>query len=98
VKPGERIPFAFTRKERDAVLEETFADPSLTDRLKVAEATPRGVQASYTIDEMDELLGFIAAEANHTSDKKVEKLLYALFERLQAKMEAHDDGLWPGDE
>jgi hypothetical protein len=98
IKPGDCISFKFTREERDAVLEHTFADPSLTDRLKIAEATAGGLLACYTIDEMDELLGFIAAEANHTNDKKLGKLLDRLFSRLKVKMEAHDDGLWQGYE
>ncbi len=95
IEPEEGIKFTFSLAEREAVLEHTFAHPSLTDRLRLTEVVEGGCRASYTIDEMDELLGFVAAEANHTKNKKLGKVLDRLFERLQGEMEAHDDGRWP---
>ena len=48
-----------------------------------------------TLDDLDELLGHVAAEANHTKNKRRQKELDSLHERLQAELESYDDGLWP---
>jgi len=34
------------------------------------------------VDELDDLAGFIAAEANHAEDKILEKKLDALFDKI----------------
>jgi hypothetical protein len=48
----------------------------------------------FTLDDLDELLGFVAAEASHTTDKKLRKELDVLYARIRRKMESYDDGLW----
>ena len=48
----------------------------------------------YTLDDLDELLGFVAAEANHATDKKLRKELDALCARFRREIESYDDGLW----
>jgi hypothetical protein len=45
---------------------------------------------SYTLDDLDALLGFVAAEANHIKDRKLEKQLRAIFARLSGEMERYD--------
>ena len=49
-----------------------------------------------TLDDLDEIIGYIAAEANHTDDKKLQKELDHLYERLKTTMESYDDGMWQG--
>ncbi|HUF30595.1 MAG TPA: hypothetical protein VMM77_07995 [Gemmatimonadaceae bacterium] len=44
--------------------------------------------------DLDELLGFVAAEANHSTDKKLRKELDALYERIRRAMESYDDSLY----
>jgi hypothetical protein len=96
IKPGEGISIKLSIAERTLLLEHTLADPELTDRLRSA-APSRGVcVVSYTIDDLDELLGYVAAEANHVTDKKIQRALDRLFERLQGELDSHDDGLWQG--
>ena len=48
----------------------------------------------YTLDDLDELLGYVAAEANHATNKKLRKELDALYGRLRREMESYDDGQW----
>jgi len=45
----------------------------------------------YTLDDLDELGGFIAAEANHTKDRKLRKELQQLFDRIQTTLESYTD-------
>jgi len=48
----------------------------------------------YTLDDLDQLLGHIAAEANHCKSKKLQRELHELFDRLRDVMESYDDGGW----
>ena len=79
----ENIQITFTLAERDLILHETFADPSLTDRLKIAEITGDKIKVSYTLDEIEDLADSVVAEANHADERKLEKNLYALFDKLE---------------
>lgn len=47
-----------------------------------------------SLEDLDDLRGYLAAEANHTKDKKLEKRLDALWAKLTAIMESYDDGGW----
>ena len=85
---------SFTLRNRELILEHTFADPELTDKLTIARVKSGGLVAKYTLDDLDLLLGYVAAEANHCKDRKLQKELDSLFERLQKTMESYDDGAW----
>lgn len=65
--------------------------PGLTKRLKIAEIKGKHLIAKYSIHDLDDLLGFIAAEANHTDDKKIGKKLDRVFERLTRILEKEID-------
>jgi hypothetical protein len=95
IEPDQPIEVLFTPRERDLILEHTFADGELTDRLRVVEVKGAKFMAKYTLDDLDVLLGYIAAEANHTPNKKLQKELDALFARLQHEIQSYDDGQWP---
>ena len=81
------IEIKFTPQERDLIIDETFAGPDLTQRLKIAEIKGKHLIVKYSTYDLDDLIGFIAAEANHTEDKKIGKKLDRLFERLSRILE-----------
>jgi hypothetical protein len=83
------IEIKFTPEERNLIIDHTFADPELTKRLKIVEIKGKHLIAKYSIHDLDELLGFIAAEANHTEDKKLEKKLDKLFDKLNRILEKY---------
>jgi len=95
IKPGEKVPLAFTARERALVIEHTFAGPELTEPLDKARVVRGKYMVLCTLDDIDELLGHVAAEANHAKNKRLQNELDVLHERLQAEMESYDDGLWP---
>ncbi len=95
ITPGTRVAVPFTPSERRLVLEHTFAGLELTKLLQGPVAAGEKLTAHYTLDDIDELMGFVAAEANHATDKRLQKRLYALHERLDRKMQSYDDGSWP---
>ena len=84
----EQIEIKFTEQERELIIDHTFAGSDLTNNLKISEIKGKHLIAKYTIYDLDELIGFIAAEANHTEDKKLQKKLDKLFERLSRILES----------
>ena len=94
IASGTPVEVLFTLAERDLIVEHTLAGPDLTDRLQVAPVKGARVAVKYTLEDLDELLGYIAAEANHTENAKLEKRLDKMWGRLQKKMESYDDGGW----
>jgi hypothetical protein len=84
------VPVLLSRRDRDLIVDHTFADPEYIERLQpIKDGRLRG---KYTLDDLDDLMGFVAAEANHCKSNKLEKELDDLWGRLQAVMEAYDDG------
>ena len=94
IKEGEKIAIGFKPRERRLVLDHTLAGPDLTTALRRAQLVEGRHVVRYTLGDLDELLGFVAAEANHSTDKKIRKELDALYARLRREMESDDDGLW----
>ena len=47
-----------------------------------AKAAGNNIKVTYTLDELDDLAGFIAAEANHAEDKKLKKKLESLYDKI----------------
>lgn len=94
IQPGEAVEVGFSIRERTLVLDHTLAGPDVTERFKIADVRGNKLVAKFTLDDLDELIGHIAAEANHTSDRKVQSALDKLYDRLKATMESYDDGQW----
>ena len=93
ISESTRVPLQLTASERKLVLEHTFADDELL--VPVRSLPDVGTHAvMYTLYEIEELQGCVAAEANHTKDRGLARDLDALHGRLQAEMERYDDGNW----
>jgi hypothetical protein len=45
----------------------------------------------FTLDELDELTGDVAAEANHAKNKVLQEQLYQLCERIEAVLSRYTD-------
>ena len=81
------IEIKFTPQEKDLIIDHTFTGPDLTKRLQIAEIRGKRLIVKYSTYDLEELIGYIAAEANHTDDKKIRKKLDRLFERLTRILE-----------
>jgi hypothetical protein len=88
---GEKIPLELTECERDLIIEHTFAGNNLTDRLRVVPSPGQRPSYRFTLDDLDELAGYVAAEANHAKIKKLEKELRQLYSRIADALESHTD-------
>ena len=83
IERGERVPVRLSPGQRDLVLEHTFIDPELEERLRVAEVEGASIVVRLTLDDLEDFLGHVAAEANHANDAKLRRRLDSLYERLQ---------------
>ena len=81
---AERIKVSFTARERDLLREHTFADPEYADRFGGASG---GRVAEFTASELDDILGHLAAAANHTRGARLRDELDALYDRLETLVE-----------
>lgn len=86
---SDTIPVRLHVEERDLILNETLAGPDLTDRLEAAKKVSSAVVVYYSSDELDNLLGHIAAEANHSHDRKIKEALDTLYNSLAALLDSY---------
>ena len=91
IRPDEKLPLDLDDRERELILEHTFAADELTRRLRILPRPGASSAYRFTLGDLDELAGYVAAEANHTKDKKLKKQLDELFDRIQAMLEAYTD-------
>ena len=86
---GKKVGLKLSLEERKLIV----GDPirihrQLADPIR---ATPTGAPVLLTLDDLEDLGGYIAAEANHTRDKKLRKKLDAIFSKIQDFLETHAD-------
>jgi len=88
---GERVPLELTERERDLIIKHTFADNGLTDRLRIVPSPGCRPVYRFTLDDLDELAGYVAAEANHAKVKKLETEFRRLYSRIADVLESYTE-------
>ena len=91
IQPGDRVPIRLSARERDLILDHTFIGPELERRIRVGSAEEASVTVRLTLDDLDELIGHVAAQANHCSDSRLRTRLDNLYDRLRQVGEAFTD-------
>ncbi len=91
VRPDEKVPVELNGHDRELILKHTLADPELTDRLRVVPTPGELPIFHFTLDDLDELVGYVAAEANHAKDKKLQKEWDRLYARLADVLDSYTD-------
>lgn len=91
IKPGTRLPIRLSTRERDLVIERAFLDPEVEAALLRATLVRSKLVVNLNLDDIDDLLGCIAAEANHCDEGKVQRVLYAVCNRLSALLDQFTD-------
>jgi len=91
VKSGETVPFELNQSERDLIISHTFADKSLMDRLRIAPQPGQRPVFHFTLDELDELVGDVAAEANHAKNRVLQEQLDQLCDRIEGVLRRYTD-------
>jgi hypothetical protein len=90
IRPGEPVPVSFTARERKLIVELNFAEGPLFDQL---ERTPPQGAAEFlaSLDDIEELQGYVAAEANHSKNRKLQLELDHLCARLQEILDSYEE-------
>ena len=91
VKADATVPLELNQRERDLIISHTFADESITDRLRIAPRPGQRPVFHFTLDELDELIGDVAAEANHAKNKVLQEQLDQLCDRIEAVLSRYTD-------
>ncbi|MCZ2149651.1 MAG: plasmid pRiA4b ORF-3 family protein [Bryobacterales bacterium] len=92
IAPGSTLPLELTDRERDLILKQSFAEEDLTRRLRLVSPPGQSTVVRYTLDELDDLAGYVAAESNHAKDPKLHKLWEAIYVKIAALLESYTDG------
>jgi nucleotidyltransferase/DNA polymerase involved in DNA repair len=90
IQPNERDPLVLRVEEKQLIVEHTFSGPEYARHLRRFEEGK--VRGKFTLEDLEDMRGFVAAEANHMKEKKLVKRLDALWANLTAVMESYDDG------
>lgn len=81
IQPGEKVPLKLTAAERKLILEGVlFLDDEYPDTIR---ETPTGKPVMLTLDALEDFSGYIAANANHCKDKRKEKKLDTVFQKIE---------------
>lgn len=87
IKPGTQLAVKLSPRERDLVVERAFLDPEVEGALQQAAPVGSKLVVNLNLDDIDDLLGCVAAEANHCEDAKVRRVLDAVCDRLTALLD-----------
>ncbi len=91
IEPGERIPVRLTDRDRELILNHTFIGSDLERRIRIAPVQGSAPVVGLTLDDLDDLIGHVAAEANHSKDPRLGRQLDRLWNRLREVEDGHAD-------
>jgi hypothetical protein len=91
IAPNETVPLELNERERELILSHTFADQELTNRLRIVPRKGERPIFRFTLDDLDDLSGFLAAEANHATNKILREQLHQLCDRVEATLNKYTD-------
>jgi hypothetical protein len=89
IAPGTMLPLELTDRERELILKHSFAPDELTQQLRIVPPRGKPVVARYTLDDLDDLAGYVAAESNHAENRKLLTEWQATYGKVAAILEAH---------
>lgn len=88
IKPSEKVGLTLRPEERTLLLAVTGLPPEYERLLK---RTQPSESIMLTLDELDELGCYIAAEANYAKDRKLQRKLKSVFKKTYELLETHTD-------
>jgi len=83
-----------TDQERERLLSLALLDSDYEDRIRNRD-TPK---VPFTLDELDDLLGHVSAEANHCEDEQQQAALDQIAAKIEETLDRYDDGNFPNRE
>jgi hypothetical protein len=89
IAPGAKVGLKLTAAQRKVIVDDlTCLDARY---VQVIKDTPAGQPVQFTLDDWDDLGGYVAAEANHAEDKRLGKKLDAIFDKVQNILDTYTE-------
>jgi NTP pyrophosphatase (non-canonical NTP hydrolase) len=79
---NEEIPIKLTINDRNLLIDNSFIDDEQIELLQSATEQRGMITIHLTLDDLDDLLGYIAFHANHADDSKLEAAFDEMYDRL----------------
>lgn len=92
INEGTKVAVKLTARDRK-LLDDLMLDPEYLERLQPIPGS-KDLAGEYTLDDLEDMLGYIAAEANHTPNQRLRSQLDDLYDRLAHIQQSFDDGNW----
>ena len=80
---NDKVSVLLTKKQIDLIIEHTFAEDDLLDALRISELAGAKRKARFTLHDLEDLNGHVAATSNHCNDKKLQQDLDFIYEIIQ---------------
>lgn len=93
IEEGEFIAVRVTQQDRQLLESLVIGDPEYVARLRAVPGASDFV-GEFTLDDLEDILGHVAAEANHAEDSRRQDELDDLYKRLLRIQRSYDDGNW----
>ena len=94
IAPTDTVEVRLSVSDKELILTETFMEPELMEGLVPVSGKSDQLTCQFTLDDIEDMLGHIAAAANHAPSKKLERELDAIYGQLDALQRSYDDGNW----
>jgi len=88
IPAGTELPVRLSAAERNLIREQTFYDPAFCDEEQSGKAT---IVIGMDLETIEDLQGYVAAEANHTEDRILEQRLDRLYNKLQGFLDTYEE-------
>ena len=85
LQPDEKVPLKLTATERKMVLDDLMIMDQENEQ--AIRDTSAGKPVMMTLGDLDDFIGYIAAEANHTEDKRLERKLDRIYDKVQGLLD-----------
>ena len=78
----KEIALKLTVQERDLITQQHMIDSELLEKLQIAEIQGNNLIVKLSFEYLEDLVDFVAAEANHAEDKRMEARFDKLYDKL----------------
>lgn len=82
LKPGGKVTLKLPVEQVDLIVEKTLIDDDLLATIHAAKVHDDIASIKCTLDDLDELAGYVAAVANNTKEKKLRRELDAISDQI----------------
>jgi hypothetical protein len=89
IRARQKLELALTTRERRAILDHILCLPP--EYATLLRKTPADTPLLLTLDDLDDFSGYVAAESNHTPDKRLRTILDSAFRKMTALLDAFTD-------